>query len=166
VHVNGQLALDGALSVALINSFAPAAGSSFDILDFIPGNLSVTFASLSLPSLTAGLTWNTSQLYTSGVISVVSAGLAGDYNHNGIVDAAHYTVWRDSLGSTTSLAADGNNSGTIDDGDYMVWKTNFGNHSGSGAGAGANVAVPEPSSLWMLLAGILTMCCRRRSKVS
>ena len=28
----------------------------------------------------------------------------GDYNDNGIVDAADYTIWRDTLGSTTDLA--------------------------------------------------------------
>ena len=26
--------------------------------------------------------------------------IVGDYNHNGIVDAADYTVWRDTLGQT------------------------------------------------------------------
>ena len=31
--------------------------------------------------------------------------LSGDYNGNGVVDAADYTVWRDTLGSTTDLAS-------------------------------------------------------------
>jgi hypothetical protein len=90
-----------------------------------------------------------------------------DYNQNGIVDAADYTVWRDTLGQMgTGLAADGNGNGMIDGGDYTVWTTHFGEHAGSGSSANANVAVPEPTTLWMLLAGILTMCCNRRSKVS
>ena len=29
----------------------------------------------------------------------------GDYNQNGIVDAADYTIWRDTLGSTTDSAS-------------------------------------------------------------
>jgi hypothetical protein len=89
----------------------------------------------------------------------VMAPASGDYNHNGVVDAADYTVLRDTLGSTTNLAADGNGNGVIDAGDYAVWKTNFGQTAGSGAGA----AVPEPATLWLLLTGILTMCCRRRA---
>ena len=32
--------------------------------------------------------------------SVVAVGLAGDYNHDGIVDAADYIVWRDTLGQS------------------------------------------------------------------
>ena len=47
--------------------------------------------------------------------------LPGDYNHNGIVDAADYVVWRDTLGqSGTGLAADGNGNHQIDSGDYDV----------------------------------------------
>ena len=70
LHVSGQLALGGALAVSLINSFTPAAGESFDILDW--GSLSGSFSSLLLPTLGGGLTWNTSQLYTTGVLSVVA----------------------------------------------------------------------------------------------
>lgn len=51
----------------------------------------------------------------------------GDYNHDGIANIADYTVWRDTLGSTTDLAADGNENDEIDAGDYTVWKQHFGN---------------------------------------
>ena len=92
--------------------------------------------------------------------------LAGDYNGNGAVDAADYTVWRDTLGSTTDLRANGDNTGAstgkIDQADYIIWKSNFGSMAGSGAAA----AVPEPATLWMLLTGILTLHCRRRPKLS
>jgi len=57
------------------------------------------------------------------------AAIAGDYNGNGIVDAADYTVWRDTLGSATDLRANGDNSGAsanvIDQADYAFWKTRF-----------------------------------------
>jgi hypothetical protein len=77
------------------------------------------------------------------------------------VDAADYTVWRDTLGSTTNLAADGNHNDQIDAGDYDVWRANFGNHSGSGASA--NAAVPEPATLKLLLVGMLALLpCRSR----
>jgi Tol biopolymer transport system component len=79
------------------------------------------------------------------------APLAGDYNGNGIVDIADYTIWRDTLGSTIDLRANGDNNGAstgkIDQADYTFWRSHFGTHAGSGASAGA--AIPEPSTLWL-----------------
>ena len=81
-----------------------------------------------------------------------AVGLAGDYTHNGIVDAADYVVWRKTFGqSGTDLAADGNNSGTIDSGDYDVWRANYGDTSG---GSGASAQVPEPGTA-TLACGVL-----------
>lgn len=52
---------------------------------------------------------------------------AGDYNKNTIVDAADYTIWRDTLGSDTLLDADGDDNGKIEQADYDYWKARFGN---------------------------------------
>ena len=121
IDVEGDLELDGTLAVSLVNGFAPQAGDLFNILDW--GSLSGAFDMLNLPALSGDLMWNASQLYTLGELNVA---LAGDYNLDGTVNAADYTVWRDTLGSTTSLAADGNGNNAIDTGDYGVWKQNFG----------------------------------------
>jgi FG-GAP repeat len=89
---------------------------------------------------------------------------AGDYNSNGIVDAADYTVWRDSLGLTgIGLAADGNGNGMIDSGDYDVWQANFGKTAGNGVGSAATADVPEPSTAALLVIGcIVALVARRR----
>jgi hypothetical protein len=94
----------------------------------------------------------------------------GDYNLNGIVDAADYTVWRDTMGSTVNLAADGNQNGMIDGDDYTTWKNNFGAFS-PGGGAGASIiggaAVPEPATWLLVLCGApLAVRVRPRSSTA
>ncbi|QDU89862.1 Arylsulfatase precursor [Pirellulimonas nuda] len=48
----------------------------------------------------------------------------GDYNLDGAVDAADYTVWRDTLGQKVPpyTGADGNGDGVVDQADSEVWK--------------------------------------------
>lgn len=74
-------------------------------------------------------------------VDPASTALAGDYNLDGTVDAADYTVWRDTLGSTTDLRANGDNTGAsmnvIDTADYAIWGANFGNTSTAAAVAPA-----------------------------
>jgi beta-glucanase (GH16 family) len=85
-------------------------------------------------------------------------GLLGDYNHDGMVDAADYTVWRDSIGqSGIGLDADGSGNGTIDQSDFDTWQSQFGMTAGGGAGAGSTATVPEPATVSLLLAGILVV---------
>jgi hypothetical protein len=92
--------------------------------------------------------------------------LPGDYNDDGIVDAADYTIWRDTLDSTIDLRANGDNTGTsaglIDQADYDMWKLHFGETVGSGANA--NHAISEPGSLAILLGGILTIFFSRKRR--
>jgi phospholipase/lecithinase/hemolysin len=95
--------------------------------------------------------------------------LPGDYNHDGIVDAADYTVWRDAYGQNGNLlAADGDGNKIVDTGDLNIWKNDFGQSSTSGVGANALITVPEPSSVVPgILAGILLVgvrIVRKRSR--
>jgi hypothetical protein len=75
-----------------------------------------------------------------GAVECQPNPLPGDFNFNGVVDAADYSVWRDTLGSTTDLWADATGTGGVNQLDYEVWKENFGAtlppsaRSGSGAG--------------------------------
>jgi GH35 family endo-1,4-beta-xylanase len=97
----------------------------------------------------------------------IETGVTGDYNGDGKVSAADYTVWRDTYGSTTDLRANGDDSNSvIDDDDYQVWLDNFGMVQASGSGASAtSAAVPEPATAVLLLMAALAWRCsaaRRR----
>ena len=63
--------------------------------------------------------WSTATEFTGhsldiGALEQRPNPLPGDYNFNGVVDAADYIVWRKSLGSTNDLRADGDGNGSVD----------------------------------------------------
>jgi Dockerin type I domain len=95
----------------------------------------------------------------------LNAVIAGDYNKNGVVDAADYLVWRKSdgqTGVTPGSGADGDGNGTINSLDFDFWKARFGNPTGTGSGSVGHGAVPEPSTaLLVLLAGLASVAIGR-----
>ncbi|MEX2308152.1 MAG: hypothetical protein WD738_11195 [Pirellulales bacterium] len=148
-------------------------------INFI-GADSITFAGASLPTngadslyfTPAGLTStgvNTPQNFagTDGSVNLPPPAPTGDYNGNGVVDAADYVDWRKTLNQPAVPAgsgADGDADGTIDPGDYDFWAERFGNVV-AGAGRGAvNSAVPEPSSALLLLCGLLAFFLPRGAR--
>jgi hypothetical protein len=145
---SGQATLAGDLDVSLASGFQPTLGDTFQIVT-AGGGRSGTFATENLPA-TSGF-WDWAVVYTSNAVTLaVVPALAGDYNANGVVDAADYIVWRKMLGRNgIGLAADGNGNAVVDQGDYTVWQNNFGAVSGSGAGTATTV--PEPHSLLFVL---------------
>ena len=66
----------------------------------------------------------------------------GDYNENGVVDAADYVVWRKTIGATLG---------------YDAWVKRFGS---SASGTGGNSTVPEPL-ISTCLSLILWIACQR-----
>ncbi len=80
--------------------------------------------------------------------------LLGDFNGDWIVDAADYVVWRNSLGANVVRwsGADASGNGKIDVDDYLLWKLHFGDTSPATLQGG--IAVPEPGSLGLVLAGL------------
>jgi hypothetical protein len=81
----------------------------------------------------------------------INAGLTGDYNVDGVVDAADYVVWR----KTNINGAQG----------YTDWRTNFGSSNGGGSMAEPQSSVPEPGAVFMItIGGILMLCCATRTR--
>jgi hypothetical protein len=90
------------------------------------------------------------------------SNIPGDFNLDGTVDAADYTLWRDHLGDTASLANDPTPG--VGEDDYDRWRANFGRSAIPGAGAMglATSSVPEPAiGALMLLASLLPIRRRR-----
>jgi hypothetical protein len=78
-NVTGTITFGGTLNVSFVSGYTPSGGESFDLFDW--SAKSGTFSSVNLPSL-PGLSWDTSALYTTGVISAIPepstwAALAG-----------------------------------------------------------------------------------------
>jgi hypothetical protein len=142
LQASGALTLGGTLQVSLINNFIPSAGQQFNILDW--GSLAGTFSSLNLPTL-SGLSWNFSQLYTTGVLSVTTAlTTPGDYNNDGNVDAADYVRWRK---NTANAALPNDNGLTTQAARFNLWRANFGNTIFTGSGSESSSSnVPEPAA--------------------
>lgn len=99
-------------------------------------------------------------------LTLSAPGLDGDYNLDGTVDAADYTVWRDTLGSTTDLQANGDDSGAsagvIDQADYVVWQANYGATSSTAT----SVSVPEPAGIGLIFLSTACFFTRRSQQYS
>lgn len=92
--------------------------------------------------------------------ALVASLLPGDYNQDGSVDTADYTVWRDQLGVTDLSPfthADGDGDGQVTQLDYEVWQANFGQVlSPAGATGDRLQVVPEPCA-WLILQLVLVL---------
>lgn len=82
---------------------------------------------------------------------------AGDFNLDGIVDAADYVVWRNSVGQVgVDLLADADGNGAVDGADYIIWKADYGQTqflaSAALSLASVGAVVPEPATLVLGLA--------------
>lgn len=146
LSVGGAFTAGGTFDIDLINGFNPVAGNSWDLLDFASANGSFTF---SLPTLGSGLNWDTSNLLTTGALSVTSAvGINADFNNDDIVDGRDFLIWQQNLGATgaTNSQGDSNGDGKVDATDLANWQAHFGQSSAEVV----SVAVPEPAA-WILL---------------
>ena len=70
----------------------------------------------------------------SGLVEAtfVTPQTPGDFDNNGLVEAADYLVWRTNFGNSvpSGTLADGNGDGAIDAADYVVWRKNLGSFTG------------------------------------
>lgn len=144
--------LQGSLAVSLVDDTEVAHGDRFTLVAAMQG-ITGQFQQVTFPQ-TQDVMWQLD--YQQNSLDLV-AGIPGDYSGNGVVDAADYTVWRDSV-ATQSLQADGNNDGRVNAEDYLTWRTNFGQ---SIVALAESRSVPEPSGLVLAMLSLCVVVRRR-----
>jgi cyclophilin family peptidyl-prolyl cis-trans isomerase len=162
LNVTTTAILEGKLEVSFINEFVPVPSNSFTVLTAaaLVGN----FTNYDLPDLPTSMFWTVQKTATAITLSV----RGGDYDHNGIVNAADYTAWKSTYGNTVTAfaAGDGNGDGKVDAADFTIWRNNFGQVAFAGGGSGGLSAavVPEPTTgILAMVAGTMLAIRRQRS---
>ncbi len=167
LNVTGNLDADGTFQV-LLDPNAPALtdGDSFDLLDF--GSTSGAFASLDLPTLGAGLFWDTSGLLIDGILEVVSSlGIEGDFDGSGQVEQTDLDFvllnWGDTdvsdVTEWVNFPGGGGFDGQVNQNELDFVLLNWGD---TAAPDFAGSSVPEPAALALLSLGGLALLGRRR----
>ncbi|TWT32497.1 Autotransporter-associated beta strand repeat protein [Posidoniimonas corsicana] len=147
LSVAGTATLSGDLSVSLADGFTPQASDVFEILDATALTGQFANAAPGARLTTAGGlgSFLVGYDYANDLVTLsdFAAGLAGDFNSDGVVNAADYTVWRDSMGDQAS---------------YLLWRNNYG---ATAPAPGAAAAAPEPAALLLAALALLPLLCRR-----
>jgi len=163
LYVAGELRLGGTLQVVLIDEFAPEVGNTFDILDFDDLN-GTEFDAIELPELAGRKAWDTSALYTDGVIGVIRM-LDGDTDIDWDVDVHDLHAFVAAFGMDGDRQTDFNEDGKVDLEDFALMRANLGAGVGASPGGAPEAATPEPATL-ILLAGGLPVLLRFRRRLN
>jgi autotransporter-associated beta strand protein len=106
----------------------------------------------------AGATFQSAHFTGTGILQVTTPAavlVQGDYNGNGIVDAADYVLWRNG-GPLLNDPTPG-----VQAADYDFWRSRFGATTAAGSGSNDVLsAVPEPTTgilLFVLLSGMTAL---------
>jgi T5SS/PEP-CTERM-associated repeat protein len=166
VNVTGSAQVGGELDLTLTGGFSPTPAQTFAILisnglsgafDNVPSGQRVTTSDGGgsfVVNYGFGSPFDDNQV----ILSAFQPSLPGDYNQNGTVDAADYTLWRKNLGSGTALPND--DTPGVGQDDYTRWRTHFGQTVGSGLGAIDHV--PEPATTFLVNLAVVSVSLRRR----
>lgn len=92
-------------------------------------------------------------------ITLVPTGLPGDYNNDGLVDAADYTVWRDNVGAEAGALPNDPDGGVIGDAQLQTWRASYA--ASLVAAASEPSATPEPAGVLLALLAMGLATTRR-----
>jgi hypothetical protein len=142
---SGIAQVGGELQV-MTGGFGPTLGTTLQLITATGGVLG-TFTDVidGTGNLPAGTHWEA--VYNANSVQVtLDLVLPGDFNNDGAVDAADYTVYRDNLGAAVTLPGDPT-PGNVPADDYAIWSSNYGATAPAPSMAFAMAAaVPEPTT--------------------
>lgn len=101
-----------------------------------------------------------SNLWVGGESDFFAAPMPGDFNADGVVDAADLNRWREGVGmsgAATHWNGDANGDAIVDGSDFLIWQRNRGATATPAAGA-----VPEPGSALLAISAIAAVALIRR----
>ncbi|WP_442482746.1 hypothetical protein [Aeoliella sp. SH292] len=89
---------------------------------------------------------------------------AGDFNADGIVNLADYTVWRDNLGGSeaTIMGVGDNSNPDVTIQDYYVWRDHFGDTQAASPYLTDSIVAPEPTSFALSAAAVFCLAVIRK----
>lgn len=152
LQVQGALILDAStkLQVSRLTGYAAQPGDVFTVVKF--GTRSGEFGGvIGLPG--RGMHYQL-EYRADEVLLMVLSGLDGDYNNDGMVNFADYTVWRDHLDAGSKAMPNDPNAGEIGEGQYATWKQNFG-AALADSDLEAPSSVPEPYACILMSAALI-----------
>ena len=120
---NGNITLGGILDISLLDGFVPVGPTV--LFEGAIGSITGTFSAVHAPVFnghTLGVVYNGNQVS----IQVVDAG---DFNHDGKVDAADLALWKTDFGTAagaTHMQGDADADLDVDGADFLVWQRQLG----------------------------------------
>jgi hypothetical protein len=145
-----KLAVTGNLNLSTPTDFLDVGGSGSGtswIIASYTGTLTGTFNTVT-PGYSVNYgTGSNSQI----TLSIVPTGINGDFNNDGHVNTADYTIWRLKNGTTNALYNDNGLGAPVGPAHLALWKSNYANPpaGGDGLGLADTSAVPEPATMML-----------------
>lgn len=155
LEVIGQARLAGTIEVTFIDGFVPQLGDVFTVLSATSGR-DGEFDIVTGIDENDILGFILTDLYTANdaLLRVDDVFLIGDYNDDGAVNAADYTVWRDNLGAPAGTLPNDIHDSSIGTLQYAAWRTHFGNTLPTAGSLQATVPEPATVALVAMILGV------------
>lgn len=172
MNVLGDSSLDGLLELTLLDGFTPDASDEFIVLaaDSLIGFFDNVNSGQRLDT-TNGLgsfvvNYGIGSAFDEARIVLSDFELSdvqpGDFNADGIVDAADFVSFRDNLGASAGTLPNDIDGGPIGAAQFDRLVDNFGLTAAGPAFVSAAVSVPEPAAIGLLAIAFALQPMRRR----
>ena len=153
-NITADATLDGLLDVTVDPGHIP--NGSYTVLT-ASGTLTDNGLMLH-PSDTGAFTLDVDII--SGIVSLIAltGGIGADFDDNDIVDGLDFLIWQRNfpIGSGASQSeGDADDNGTVDAADLAEWELQFGGAPTLVAGVRGGAAVPEPTTVTLLLSAAM-----------